>query len=84
MALRLLHLADMHFGMENYGRLDAATGLNRRLLDFARSVHHAIDYALEYAHLAIFAGISISIVILIPLAARLCPMCTTADRCRCR
>ena len=57
MALRLLHLADVHFGMENYGRLDAATGLNRRLLDFARSVHYAIDYALEHgAHLAIFAG----------------------------
>ena len=57
MALNLLHLADIHFGMENYGRLDPATGLNRRLLDFARSVHHAIDYALEHdVHLAIFAG----------------------------
>ena len=38
MALRLLHLADVHFGMENYGRLDAATGLNRRLLDFVVQV----------------------------------------------
>ncbi len=57
MALRLLHLADVHFGMENYGRLDAATGLNRRLLDFSRSVHHAIDYALAHGvQLAIFAG----------------------------
>jgi DNA repair protein SbcD/Mre11 len=57
MALNLLHLADIHFGMENYGRLDPATGLNRRLLDFSRSVHHAIDYALEHdVHLAIFAG----------------------------
>ena len=57
MALRLLHLADLHFGMENYGRLDPATGLNRRLLDFARSTHKAIDYALEHGvHLALFAG----------------------------
>ena len=57
MAIRLLHLADIHFGMENYGRLDPATGLNRRLLDFARSTHLAIDYALEHdVHLAIFAG----------------------------
>jgi DNA repair protein SbcD/Mre11 len=57
MPLRLLHLADIHFGMENYGRLDAATGLNRRLLDFSRSTHLAIDYALEHGvHLAIFAG----------------------------
>jgi exonuclease SbcD len=57
MALRLLHLADIHFGMENYGRLDPATGLNRRLLDFSHSVHHAIEYALQHdVHLALFAG----------------------------
>jgi exonuclease SbcD len=57
MAVRLLHLADIHFGMENYGRLDAASGLNRRLLDFTRSTHLAIDYALEHGvHLTIFAG----------------------------
>ncbi len=57
MALQLLHTADIHFGMENYGRLDPVTGLNRRLMDFARSVHYAIDYALEHGvQLAIFAG----------------------------
>jgi exonuclease SbcD len=57
MPLRLLHLADIHFGMENYGRLDAASGLNQRLLDFASSTHLAINYALEHdVHLAIFAG----------------------------
>jgi exonuclease SbcD len=57
MPLRLLHLADIHFGMENYGRLDAASGLNRRLLDFASSANLAIDYALEHdVQLAIFAG----------------------------
>ena len=55
--LHLLHLADIHFGMENYGRLDPASGLNRRLLDFSRSVQTAIDYALDHGvHLAIFAG----------------------------
>ncbi|MCZ6876435.1 MAG: exonuclease SbcCD subunit D [bacterium] len=57
MPLRLLHLADLHFGMENYGRLDAASGLNRRLLDFASSTNLAIDHALEHdVQLAIFAG----------------------------
>ena len=57
MALRLLHLADIHFGMENYGRLDAASGLNRRLLDFSRSTNLAIDHALAHGvQLAIFAG----------------------------
>lgn len=55
--LQLLHLADIHFGMENYGRLDPASGLNRRLLDFTNSVNTAIDFALENGvHLAIFAG----------------------------
>ena len=55
--LHLLHLADIHFGMENYGRLDPASGLNRRLLDFTGSVNTAIDYALDHdVHLAIFAG----------------------------
>ena len=55
--LHLLHLADIHFGMENYGRLDPASGLNRRLLDFTRSVNTAINYALDHdVHLAIFAG----------------------------
>lgn len=55
--LHVLHLADIHFGMENHGRLDPVSGLNRRLLDFTRSVHTAIDYALAHnAHLAIFAG----------------------------
>ena len=55
--LHLLHLADIHFGMENHGRLDPVSGLNRRLLDFTRSVQTAIDYALAHnAHLAIFAG----------------------------
>ena len=55
--LQLLHLADIHFGMENYGRLDPASGLNRRLLDFTSSVNTAIDYALGHGvHLAIFAG----------------------------
>ncbi|MDE0206515.1 MAG: exonuclease SbcCD subunit D, partial [Candidatus Tectomicrobia bacterium] len=55
--LQLLHLADIHFGMENYGRLDPASGLNRRLLDFTDSVNTAIDYAFANGvHLAIFAG----------------------------
>src|SRR5574339_8585 len=57
MELRLLHLADVHLGMENYGRPSADTGLNRHLLDFARFLHYAIDYALDHgAHLASFAG----------------------------
>ncbi len=32
--MRLLHFSDLHIGMENYGRVDPATGLSTRLGDF--------------------------------------------------
>jgi exonuclease SbcD len=32
--LRVLHFADVHVGMENYGRLDPATGTSSRVRDF--------------------------------------------------
>jgi exonuclease SbcD len=55
--IRLLHLADLHIGMENYGRLDPATGLNGRVMDFLRRLNEAIDYALENeVDLVLFAG----------------------------
>jgi exonuclease SbcD len=45
--LRILHLADIHLGMENYGRVDPTTGLSSRLGDFLHSLDAALDYALE-------------------------------------
>ena len=36
MTIRIMHIADIHFGMENYGRLDPKTGINTRLLDFRK------------------------------------------------
>ena len=43
--------------MENYGRLDPATGVNRRVLDFLRRFDELIDYGLEHeVDLVIFAG----------------------------
>jgi exonuclease SbcD len=55
--LRILHLADIHLGVENYGRIDPATGLSTRLLDFIRSLNAAIDWALENdIHLVVIAG----------------------------
>ncbi len=52
-----MHFADTHFGVENYGRLDPATGLNTRLLDFKQSLFTAIDMAFERGmQLAVFAG----------------------------
>ncbi len=55
--IRLLHFADLHVGMENYGRLDPATGVNGRVLDFLRRFDELIDYGLgREVDLVIFAG----------------------------
>ncbi len=55
--IKVLHLADIHIGMENYGRLDSQSGLNSRVLDFLRRMSEAIDGALEReVDLCIFAG----------------------------
>ena len=43
--------------MENYGRLDPATGVNGRVLDFLHRFDQVIDYGLEHeVDLVIFAG----------------------------
>lgn len=57
--VKLLHFADLHLGVENYGRMDPATGLSTRLSDFLRALDEVIDYALDPANgidLVIFAG----------------------------
>ena len=55
--IRLLHFADLHVGMENYGRLDPLTGTSSRVRDFLDRLDEVIDYGLEHgADIAIFAG----------------------------
>jgi len=55
--IRLLHLADIHLGMENYGTYDPKTGLNSRLFDFLKCFDFAIDYAFNNKiDLVLFAG----------------------------
>lgn len=55
--IRMLHFADIHVGMENYGRIDPATGISSRVHDFLDRLDEVIDYALEHgADLAVFAG----------------------------
>ncbi|MBN1657461.1 MAG: exonuclease SbcCD subunit D [Anaerolineae bacterium] len=55
--IRILHLADVHIGVENYGQLDAETGLNGRVMDFLRRLNEAVDYAIEHqVDLVLFAG----------------------------
>lgn len=45
--IRFFHTADIHFGVENYGRIDPKTGIHSRLLDFKRSFDTCIDAAIE-------------------------------------
>ena len=55
--IKLLHLADLHIGMENYGRLDPASGMHTRLIDYLERLDEAIDYGLaEGADAVLIAG----------------------------
>lgn len=55
--IRFIHTADIHFGMENYGRIDAKTGIHTRLLDFERALNFCVDYAIEQdVDFFLFAG----------------------------
>lgn len=55
--MKILHCADIHIGYETHGRLDPATGLNTRLLDFRRSFDFLVERAVEEdVDLFLFAG----------------------------
>ena len=55
--MKLLHFADLHLGVENYGRTDAQTGLSSRLGDFLRRFDDVVDYAIaERVDAVLFAG----------------------------
>lgn len=45
--IRFIHTADIHFGVENYGKIDSTTGIHTRLLDFERALNFCIDVAIE-------------------------------------
>ena len=55
--IKLLHFADLHLGVENYGRLDPSTGLSTRLGDFLGSFDSIVDYAIAHeVDLVLFCG----------------------------
>lgn len=57
MPIRVLHFADLHVGMENYGKLDPATGVSSRIGDFLARFDEISQYAFDHAaDLIIFAG----------------------------
>jgi DNA repair protein SbcD/Mre11 len=55
--LRILHFADAHIDMANYGRHDPITGLPLRVLDFLKSLDTIVEAAItEKVDLVLFAG----------------------------
>jgi len=56
-SMKILHFADAHIDMANYGRHDPETGLPLRVLDFLKSLDTIVDTAIEEkVDLVIFAG----------------------------
>jgi exonuclease SbcD len=55
--MKVVHFADLHLGTETHGKLDPQTGLNTRLLDFAKSLAFVVDFAMEReVDLVLFGG----------------------------
>lgn len=55
--MKLLHFADAHIDMANYGRHDPTTGLPLRVLDFLKSLDAIVEAAIdERVDLVLFAG----------------------------
>ncbi len=55
--IRILHFADAHIDMTNYGRIDPHSGLPIRVVDFLDSLDQIIDRAIaEQVDLVLFAG----------------------------
>jgi len=52
-----MHFSDVHFGVENYGRFDPATGVSTRLIDFRESLSAACREAVTRdVEVGIFTG----------------------------
>ena len=55
--MKIIHTADTHFGVENYGKINPENGLHSRLIDFCSSFNTIIDYAIDNAvDCFVFAG----------------------------
>lgn len=55
--IKILHFADAHIDMANYGRHDPETGLPQRVMDFLQSLDEIVQTAIEEkVDLVIFAG----------------------------
>jgi exonuclease SbcD len=55
--MRIVHFADLHLGVENFGRLDPTTGLSSRMTDFLAVFDELVEFALKSkVDLVLFCG----------------------------
>ncbi|MHB8086236.1 MAG: metallophosphoesterase family protein, partial [Dehalococcoidia bacterium] len=55
--MKIVHFADAHIGLETYGGLDSATGLNTRVVDELNALDAVIDFSISNkADLVLFCG----------------------------
>ncbi|MHB8104866.1 MAG: metallophosphoesterase family protein [Dehalococcoidales bacterium] len=55
--MKIIHFADLHLGVETYGRIDPATGLSSRFNDFLSVFDELVDYVLKNkVDLVLFCG----------------------------
>jgi DNA repair protein SbcD/Mre11 len=55
--MKIIHFADLHLGVENYGKINPSTGLPTRLEDFLAVFDEMADYTLQAkADLVLFCG----------------------------
>ncbi len=55
--MKIIHFADLHLGVESYGRIDPASGLSSRFLEFLSALDQLVDFALENrVDLVLFCG----------------------------
>lgn len=55
--IRFVHTADLHFGVENYGKPEHLSGIHSRLMDFHRALSACIDAAIaNQVDFFLFAG----------------------------
>jgi DNA repair protein SbcD/Mre11 len=55
--MKIIHFADLHLGVEVYGKPDPTTSLDTRLLDFLAAFDKLVDYAIcQKVDLVLFCG----------------------------
>ncbi|OGO21634.1 MAG: nuclease SbcCD subunit D [Chloroflexi bacterium RBG_16_51_9] len=55
--MKIIHFADLHLGVETYGKINPETGVSTRLDDFLAALDKLVDYALESKiDLVLFCG----------------------------